>query len=209
MIVSVLLLSTALPGCGSATAEEAVADSVSPTAEAAATLARNCPYNRAAMQVPLVLQHELTRTDIDGLPWPAQWRWAEMASHVEQQIARLESLGALQLPLPEAGDYLASQPDLLTRAELSTHPDPMAATQALLDRVGALVKGYDEATRATITQATDTLYVATGNPWPPKHDTSVVEALLADLVPLLEDHPAQDRVERMLKMVQGLTTQGC
>jgi len=125
---------------------------------AAAVAIRNCPYNRSAVQVPLVMSRVLARHDAPELEGVK----ASLALHLEV----LEALEVSALVLPVEGDYLrADMPGIFTGPQLAAHEDPVAGAMLLVLQIQELVDAYPPETTARIDAALETVNAVTLNHW--------------------------------------------
>jgi hypothetical protein len=175
------------------------------------TLTVNCPYSRAAVQLPWVAHRVVSGIDAQHLDPSVRADWVTLQEGLSAHVDILEAL-KIDLAIPETGDYLYSQADtpvVVTRAELLAHADPVAATWPLLKATPALVEAYSPATRAIIDQQSVQLQDLGVNPW----DLAVhAEGWLDTLVRVEPFVSAADERATVRELVEALTIfqdQGC
>ena len=173
------------------------------------TLVRNCPFNRASVQIPIAMRAVLARHDASTLPTEAQPGWKALQEGLDAHVATLGAIGAAALPLPAEGDYLHHVDGLVDGRALVRLDDPLTPTYRLVDGVSSLVQGYDEATLDRIGAAQEVMRAPTSDTWTLKwHSIGWREGLLA-LDPALAGHPAQADVQRMIDTLSRLFEQSC
>lgn len=143
--------------------------------DAGVTLITNCPFNRGAAQVPLVMQRVLARHADPAL--------ASLKAGVDAHVAVLDQLGLSALPAPGYGDYLyMSSAGVVSGAELAASPDPVGLSLILMQDLPGLVQGYDDHTLDKIHQSGAVLGAATGDRWPLKHELEGFSREMAELM---------------------------
>jgi len=125
---------------------------------AAGVTIKNCPYNRSAVQVPLVMSRVLSRHDapeLEGIK-------AALALH----LTVLDTLQVSALELPTDGDYLRPEMDgIFTGPELAAREDPVAGAMLLVAQIQELVNAFPPETKSRSDGALKTVNVATLNHW--------------------------------------------
>lgn len=210
-----------LAGCGSGSdiVVEQAADTRTDRLRAAHQLKVNCPYNRALFQLPIALNLTAQRHDTAGLDAELARDWKDLQEKLASHVASLDELGGPELPIPQGGDYLANllmSPALLTRVELESAADPLAATLPLLESVSDLVAGYDMATRDKINAA---LAVLEEDSPPPSLTLSPsIDALkwllelsaeLEELEPRVSDPAMKSDLRSMIDALEMLMSVSC
>ena len=170
------------------------------TPEALRVLQVTCPYNRASVQLPLVLHALVSETDPEALDPLIQSDWAYLRKGLDAHVAVLDALDA-DLPLPAEGDYLYGRlyPDApITRAQLADAEDPVWVTRTLLSSIQFVVSEYDDATLATIDEHVAVVESKTAGQWPLKVQIMGWRAALQRMQPFLEDEAHKDQVAQLI-----------
>ncbi|MFT4626507.1 MAG: hypothetical protein ACI8PZ_005184 [Myxococcota bacterium] len=178
--------------------------------DAARELATQCPYNRATMQLPQVLDGVLART-AGAIPAIHREHAGVLAAGVSAHVALLTAIGAADLPTPLHSDYLSKLPPaaLVSGASLRADPDPIGRTRALLDVLPGLVEGYDPITVDRIDAATATMAAATRDQWPMKLHMLTWRDGIQDLALVAETEAARAELKAADDLLDTLLQQRC
>lgn len=178
--------------------------------DALRALQDRCAYNRAAVQLALVLQQRLGAVRVVSLPEPIQDEWLALRDGVDAHVALFDALGG-DLARPEAGAYLADHlpPGLVhDRESLRSSADPVGDTQRLLDEVPTQFDRWDADTRDAVSGAIDALYPYLG-PWPPKVPAKAWLRSLRTLAPQIPDAAVRAELAALVDALQSFQDQGC
>mgnify|MGYP006906273744 CR=1 FL=1 len=186
-------------------------ETVSTVHNAAMDIMVSCPYNRAGVQVPFALMLGARSVDPAAFSTDDRRRWNDVVAGIQLQVRVYDELTRGVFPHPGPHDFLSrlKPGTALSRAELEQSADPLAATQALVDQVGALVEAYDDPTLKRIDLARETLNAHTDPNWG-HHDAilSWSESLI-----VLRDRMApgedQAQVAAMVRLLERLMSVGC
>lgn len=135
--------------------------------QAAQVLQGNCPYNRAAFQIPIVLSAAADRIEADALTWGVREEWRRIQAGLRHHVGVVELVGGPDLTAPSFVDHLLGRPEIVSRAELM-EGDSIAATRALLDHIPEAVASYSTPTLDRIRDAEGVLEAETSGLWPLK-----------------------------------------
>ena len=170
-----------------------------------------CPYNRAAVQLPIALRAAVAETDPNDLDPLIQADWRYLQQGLDAHVATLDVFGA-SLPLPTEADYLYGRlfPDApITRAQLEAADDPIRATMPLLASIRFVVDEYTSEATETIEQNRLVVYAGTGEMWPLKHQMLGWRSALTKLQPFLTEEGRKAQVAQMIEALDTFAGLGC
>ncbi len=162
----------------------------------------NCPYNRTAAQLPLLLKSELARRPDPEL--------AELRAVVDVHVALLEDLGISELPLPREGDNLHGlSTGLHSRASLGVHASPVSQTQALADQIPGIVDAYSDETVARIDAANEVVAPALRTQWPLKGQLIAYRGDLERVRDASTDEFQRAELDALIDSLSAFMATGC
>jgi len=199
---------------------------------AASRLVRNCPYNRASAELPIILDellqphYALLDQREFGVGWTSPVlieRLTTIRAALAEHRRLLTTLGLHPLPQPQSGDYLARahayQPAWAPESGASAR---IEHTLARLEAVNDLVASYDEETLAVIDAANAIVGPALDDRWPLQTVASTyrttlweIEALAGSFKNTSHDRVAPgigalaERCRRLTPMLDSLLNRGC
>ncbi len=131
-------------------------------AESLRFLSVDCPYTRAALQLPFVLHQGVMAVNPDTFEGPARTEWVVLQQGLALHVGVLDALD-IDLPLPGTSDYLYQGLGLLTdRTTLMSAPNHVAMTLTFVQAVPDLAQQTDADTRARIEEHSARVEQATG-----------------------------------------------
>lgn len=175
-------------------------------------LSVSCPYTRASLQLPLVLEQVVSSLAAEDLAPHARAPWTELQRGLKAHVALLDAMG-VDLRLPAAGDHLLWATEgraIVDRTTLAASPDPIGDTMQLIARNDAIVEAMDDATRASIERDSGTVY-AVIQPMTTTmyHLTARWHEALRTLAPSVQDPTDRARLERLIRVLDEHEKQGC
>jgi|GEM_PF-3486388 len=179
--------------------------------EAARVLQVNCPYNRAAFQLPVALHRVVSQVDGRGLD-PATRAELERAKQgLAHHVAVLDTITGGEWAQPGVADYLdrLSPEATFTRAELDAAADPLVPMMAALEQIQPLVDAYDDATYARIEAANTVLIEKTGEAWELKYALMGFRNTFQAVAPQLTDPLERTRMEAVLAAMEVFISNRC
>lgn len=169
---------------------------------AALELVKSCPYNRSAVQIPLVMSRVLAPHDDPSL--------TVLKAGVAEHVAVLDLLGLTALPLPQPTDYLhQAMPVLHSADQLAATADPIAATMALLMAVRALVDAYPDETVQRIDAAREIIDPATQGQWTLKAQLIGFRSGLEEVAQGTRDPGLQRDTQALVEMLSAYMSLYC
>lgn len=159
-----------------------------------------CPFNRSAVQVPLVLQARLSRFDDPALD--------DLKQALDQHVALLEVMGLADLPRPPKGSWLAQldPADTPTRADLGG--DAVVRTHRLLEAVSELIPFPHE----VLPQVEDDMRFlrdATSQGWSFANQFEAYELELQTLHDQLDDPAFRDEAAELVLLIAAFRGRNC
>lgn len=176
--------------------------------EAASVLQVNCPYNRAAFQLPLALSLAVDAIDANDLDWGVRHEWRRIQAGLRRHVDVLALMGGEPLDEPIVGDYLLGMPEVTNPIDLAAG-DPLPPTQALIDAVPELVAGYPPAIQARIEEADRAMRTHTHEAWPLKLELIGWRRALMSVRVHVNDPQFAARIDTMVAMISKLVEQRC
>lgn len=187
-------------------------------AESLGVLTANCPYTRAALQLPFALHHSVMAIHPTELPLLVQTDWQYLQQGLATHVSLLGALG-VDLAEPQASDHLYARGEaIVTREALLAAPDPVALTASLLAEIVPVAQQVDESKRALIDSHSDRVEGVTGIGRPcPRSPFCVLPGqswnlgmqlggwhdALRRVEPFVEDGEQRERVEAMLALYEA------
>mgnify|MGYP000539261331 CR=1 FL=1 len=180
-------------------------------AEAARVLQVNCPYNRAAFQLPVALSLVADKMEGKGLNERELAEWRTIQAGLSRQAQLVDAIAGRQWAEPGVADYLDRMEagTALTRSQLESAKDPMVPMMTALMQIGPLVAGYDDATKARIDTANDLLHKHTGDTWEVKFALLGWRDGLQELAHRFEDPRERAHAQAMLTALDHFVSQRC
>lgn len=177
--------------------------------QAAATLQVDCPYNRAAFQLPVALSIAVDRIDADDLDWAVRREWRRIQAGLHAHVEVLERLGGPELADPTFGDYLLGEPGAMRGAMLMEEEDPLVPTRALVEAVSELVDDYPAPVYDRIRRADLLLRDETGQRWPLKLELIGWRRALKSVGANVRNEAVGKRIDTMVQLISALVEQRC
>jgi hypothetical protein len=189
-------------------------------AAALRALTASCPYTRAAMLLPFVVQDAIAAMPDTAVAPAARAELAALRSALAGQVEALAALG-VEVPAPAPGDALFGQPAarVPSRAALAAAADPVAAMSSSIQAIRPIAQGIDDATQATLDAHSARLEAATGlarpcprGPWAvrPGHPWTLglqrgeARAALARLSAAAVDAEARAQIDALVGLIDAL-----
>ena len=169
-----------------------------------------CAYNRAAVQLPVVLHQVAQRHDPSRVSPRGRLEWARVQQGLAQHVALLDSIEVASLPMPTSTDHLAGFDTYLRSGpQLKRSADPMADTSPMLQVISEVVDSFDEETFEELDAWRLILSDATGDNWPMGRQLGAFENHLSGLQGRVEDPALEADLEKMVDLIQAWGAQGC
>ncbi len=162
----------------------------------------NCPYNRASLQLPLLLEGELAPHDDPEL--------ADLKAALARHVDLLEALELDSLELPKAGDNLFEGVAAVhTRASLAAHPDPVGETRVLVDQIKPMVQAYSDETLSRLDAARAVTRPASREQWPLGNQLVGYSVELERVILVTEDEAVRTDARIWLDLLHGYMATSC
>ncbi len=188
-------------------------------AESLRFLSVNCPYTRAALQLPFAMQAALAQIDPEGLDPVARRDLAHLAEGLQAHVDALEALG-VDLSLPQPGDHLHGWdgPMMVDVQELQAAEEPVLLAWPLVHEISAIATQIDEPTMELIHLHSDLVESRTGverpcprgpwsirpgHPWTLGMQLSDWHEALRHLEPLARDRGVQNQISTMVDLLEA------
>lgn len=181
-------------------------------AKALVGLQTTCPFNRAAVQIPLAMQRVVARTRPDQVARNAQQDWQYLRQGLDAHVGVIDWFDA-GLPEPQQGDFLfgrVPEEAVLTRGELMASDAPLADTQLLVDQIRGVVDQYDQTTQDELGMLNSDLRLATWSEhWPMLQTFRGWHKALIKLEPLVEEPARKTEIREMITLLDGFLSTSC
>ncbi len=179
-------------------------------AESMRILSVNCPFTRAAMQLPFALHQAASSVDPDRIDPLVYTDWQYLRHGLATHVAVLDALG-VDLAQPAPGDHLHGRREgtAIDRRALAAASDPVTATATLVEQITLLVDQIDEPTMDAIRLHTDRVSDTIEHPWTLGRQLGGWENALRRVEPFAADLETQAQIRQMITTLARFGEQGC
>lgn len=179
-------------------------------AESMRFLSVNCPFTRAALQLPFALHQAVARVDPDRIDPLVLTDWQYLRHGLATHVSVLEDLG-VELAQPAPGDHLHGRREgtTLDREALANTADPIAATATLVDQITLLVDQLDEPTMEALGLHRDQVTHTLDHPSTLGRQLGGWENALRRVEPFAADLETQAQIRQMIATLDRFGGQGC